>query len=98
MTKQTVKYFALSLVSIGLALSPTLSLAQAGFAPKLPGKRAASPATHAASRQAKTPGSPSYTYTLLNYPGTLSTSAICINKGATTSKTEMSEATAPPPN
>jgi len=89
MTKQTVTYFALSLVSIGLALSPTLSLAQVRLAAKLPGKHTSSSATHAASRQAQTPGSPSYNYTLLSFPGTLSTAGMCINKGATTSKTEI---------
>jgi hypothetical protein len=46
-------------------------------------------AAQAASHQAKTPGAPSYTYTLLNYPGTLSTVAEGINLGATTSKTEI---------
>jgi hypothetical protein len=89
MTKQTVKHFALSLVVLGVVLTPPLSLAQARFAPKLPGKHAASSSAQAASRQAKTPDSPTYNYTLLSFPGTLYTYATGINLGATTSKIEI---------
>jgi hypothetical protein len=89
MTEKTLKHFALSLAVLAVALIPSPSLAQVGLVSKLPGKRAASSRAHGARNQAQTPNSPSYTYTLLNYPGTLSTSAICINKGATTSKTEI---------
>jgi uncharacterized membrane protein len=64
-------------------------LSQVRFASKLPGKRTASSAAQAAAHQMLTPGSPSYNYTLLSYPGQLTTAAICINKGATTSKTEI---------
>src|SRR5580704_767336 len=87
MTKQTAKYPALSLAVLGVALIPALSIAQARLGPKFPGKGAESSAMQAASRQAQTPGSPTYNYTLLSYPGQLTTAAICINKGATTSKT-----------
>jgi hypothetical protein len=64
-------------------------LAQAGLASKFPARRPASAAAQAASHQTKTPGAPSYTYTLLSFPGTLSTNANGINKGATSSKIEI---------
>ncbi len=86
MTKQTFKNAVLSACLLGLALSTSISLAQVGLASKLSGKRAPSAATQAASHQAKMPGSPSYTYTLLSFPGTLITEANGINLGATTSK------------
>jgi probable HAF family extracellular repeat protein len=89
MTKQTLKNFALALGLLGLALIPSTSLAQVGLASKLPGKNPATAAAQTVSRQAKTPGSPSYTYTLLSFPGTLNTGANGINKGATTSKIEI---------
>jgi len=89
MTKQILKNFALALSLSGLALIPTTSAAQAGLASRLPGKNPASAAAQAASHQAKTPGAPSYTYTLLSFPGSLSTIAIGINPGATTAKTEI---------
>ena len=73
MTKQTLKNFALALGLLGLALIPSTSLAQVGLASKLPGKNPATAAAQTVSHQAKTPGSPSYTYTLLSFPGTLNT-------------------------
>lgn len=87
MTKQTSKNFALSLVVLGVSLIPSQSVAQLRLASKLPGKHPASSTAQSARSQTQTPGSPSYTYTLLSYPGQLTTVAICINKGATTSKT-----------
>ncbi len=89
MSNQTVKYLALSLAVLALALTPALSVAQARLGSKLPGKHAASSAAQAAVHQTQTPGAPTYNYTLLSYPGQLTTLAICINKGATTSKTEI---------
>jgi len=89
MTKQTLNNFALALGLLGPALIPSTSLAQAGLASKLPGKRPASAAAQTASHQAKTPGSPSYTFTLLSFPGTLDTAATGLNPGATTSKIEV---------
>ncbi|MGA7080765.1 MAG: hypothetical protein WBQ43_01960 [Terriglobales bacterium] len=89
MTTQTLKDFALSMAVLGVALIPSLSPAQVGLAPKLPGSRAASSTAHAASRKAETPGSPTYTYTLLSHPGTLATYAYGMNKGATSSKVEI---------
>jgi uncharacterized membrane protein len=89
MTKQILKNFALALLLSGLALIPSISLAQADPASKLPGKRPASAASQTASHQTKMPDSPSYTYTLLSFPGTLSTVAIGINPGAITSKTAI---------
>lgn len=90
MTKQTLKNFALALGLLGLALIPSTSLAQGGLASKkIRAKRLPSTAAQTASHQTQTPGAPSYTYTLLSFPGTLSTTAISINPGATTSKTEI---------
>jgi len=42
-----------------------------------------------AKDQAQTPDAPSYTYTLLSFPGTFSTLATGINPGAITAKTEI---------
>jgi probable HAF family extracellular repeat protein len=89
MTKQTLKNFALALGLSALALIPSTSLAQVGLAPKLPGKHPASAAARAAGHQTKTPGAPSYTYTLLSFPGTFYTYVNGINPGATSSKTEI---------
>ena len=89
MTKQTLKNFAVALSLLGLALIPSTVSAQAGLASKLPGKNPKTAAPQAASHQTKAPGSPSYTYTLLSFPGTLYTAAYEINLGATTSKTEI---------
>jgi len=89
MKKQTLKNFVLALGLLGLALIPSTSLAQVRVASKLPAKRPASAAAQAASHQTDTPGSPSYTYTLLSFPGSLYTFAEGINLGATTSKIEI---------
>jgi probable HAF family extracellular repeat protein len=89
MTKQTLKNFALALGLSGLALLPSTSVAQIALASKLPAKNPASAAAQAASHQTKTPGSPSYTYTLLSFPGSLDTFAEGINLGANTSKAEI---------
>jgi len=89
MRKQTLKNFALALVLLGLASIPSTSAAQFAPASKLPGKNAASAAARAESRRRQTPGTPSYTYTLLSYPGTFYTVAVGINPGATTSKKKI---------
>ena len=89
MTKQIVVHSVLSASLLGLALIPSTSLAQVGLASKLPGKNPATAAAQAASHRAQTPGSPSYTYTLLSFPGDLYTYAVGINKGANTSKIEI---------
>jgi uncharacterized membrane protein len=89
MTKQILKHFVLSLALLGLALSTSPSMAQVGLASKRPGVRASLSPAQAASHQAQTPGSPSYTYTLLSFPRVLSTYANGINKGATTTKIEI---------
>jgi probable HAF family extracellular repeat protein len=89
MAKQTLTNFALALGLLELALIPSTSWAQVGLPSKLPGKHPASAAAQSASHQAKTPGSPSYTYTLLSFPGSLDTVAEGINLGATTSKMEI---------
>jgi len=87
MTRQIFRNLALSLTLLGVAFSASLSSAQGGLAAKLPGAREASPRSPAASHQKQTPGSPSYTYTLLSFPATLSTLVTGINPGATTAKT-----------
>ncbi len=89
MTKQSLRNFAIALGLLGLALIPSTSVAQVGPASKLPGKNPATAAAQAASHKTKKPGSPSYSYTLLSFPGTLSTNANGINKGATSSKIEI---------
>lgn len=89
MTKQTLKNAVLSAGLLALALSASTSLAQVGTASKIPGKRPPSAAAQAASHQAKTPGAPSYSYTVLSYPGSLSTALSGINHGATPSKNEI---------
>ena len=95
MTKQTLRIFALALSLLRLALIPSISLAQAGLASKFPARRPAT-AAQKASHEAKAPGSPSYAYTLLGFPGALLTSACSINLGATTSKTEIVGGYGPP--
>ena len=89
MTKQTLKNFSLALGLLGLALISSTSWAQVGLASKFPAKRPLSATARAASHQTKTPGAPSYTYTLLSFPGSLDTFAEGINLGATTSKMEI---------
>jgi hypothetical protein len=87
--KQTLKYIAVSSALLGLLLSVPLAGAQIRGVKGLPGKRAGSSASQAPAQPSITTSSPSYTYTLLSYPGQLYTFALCINKGATTSKTEI---------
>jgi hypothetical protein len=90
MTKQTLKYFALPLVSMGLTLSPSISLAQGMFAARPHTRNAFSPSS-AASRtiQAAQPAGSSYTYTLFDFPATFYTFGIGMNVGATTPKIEI---------
>lgn len=83
-----MKRFALLLGFWGLALNTSTSLAQVGPLSKLAARHSA-PAMQARRNQAQTPGSTPYTYTLLNYPGTLFTYAGGINKGVTTTKMEI---------
>ena len=85
MTKQILRNFALALGLLGTVLIPSTVSARAGLATKRP----ATAGAQAASHQAKTPGSPSYTYTLLSFPGSLDTFAVGINLGATTSRIEI---------
>lgn len=89
MTKLTLKNAVLSAGLLGLALSTSTGFPQFGIAAKLPGKRPPSAAAQAASHQAITPGSPSYNYTLLSFPGTLITYVNGINLGATASKIDI---------
>jgi hypothetical protein len=89
MKANTKKHFVLFSLSIGLLLNASLSGAQVGARGKLPVGRAASPAGQVEKHQAMTPSSPSYNFTLVNYPGSLDTFVETINKGATTSKVEV---------
>jgi hypothetical protein len=89
MPKQTLKTFALALGLMGLALISSTSRAQVGLDPKVLGKHLPTAAAQAASRPARTPGAPTYTYTLLSFPGSLDTFAEGINLGAATSKMEI---------
>jgi hypothetical protein len=93
MTKQTFRNFVPRLSLFVLALMPPTSMAQVGLAPKLLRKNPSTAAAQAANRQTKTPGAPSYTYTLLSFPGSLDTAVEGINLGATTSKMEIVGAT-----
>jgi hypothetical protein len=89
MTRQSLKNLAPALTLFALAFVPSTSLAQVGLASKPPGKNPATTAAQATSRGAKTSGAPSYTYTLLSFPGTFFTAVNAINLGVTTSKTEL---------
>jgi hypothetical protein len=89
MTQQSLKNFAPALALFALAFVPSASLAQVGLAAKTPSKNPVTTTAQATSRGTKTPGSPSYIYTLFSFPGTFFTAANAINLGATTSKTEV---------
>lgn len=89
MTILTLKNPVLCTGLFGLALSASTGLAQVNLASKFPAKRTASGRPQAASRPAKTPGAPSYTYTVVSFPGSLSTYALDINRGAASSKIEI---------
>jgi hypothetical protein len=89
MKKQITAIAMLCLAAVGMVMIPFSCLAQTGSAAKLAGIRAASPRTPDASHQTKTPGSPSYTYTVINFPGSLFTYAVGMNLGAASSKTEI---------
>jgi hypothetical protein len=89
MKKQTLKHFVVSSALLGLMLTASAAGAQVKGLKKLPGNGAASSAGQAPARPSLTPGSPSYTFTLLDYPGEFATGILGINPGATTSKVEM---------
>jgi uncharacterized membrane protein len=89
MTKQTFRNFALAMGLLALALIPSTSWAQVGLASKLPGKNPTTTAAQVVSHQTMAQGAPSYTFTLLSFPGSLDTVAEGINLGATTSKMEI---------
>jgi hypothetical protein len=86
MKKQTLKHLAVSSALLGLMLTASVAGAQVRGIKMLPGKRVGASASQASARPSITPGSPTYAFTLLNYPGQLYTFANGINKGATTSK------------
>ena len=85
--KQQILAFAMCSAVVVVVSIPFSSLAQTrSSASTFPGARVASSQTPTANHQTKTLGTPSYTYTLLSFPGTLATYAYGINSGATTSK------------
>jgi hypothetical protein len=81
-TKQTLKNAACSLGLLGATLISSSSLAQV-FGPgnKFPVGRVRPPAAHVATK-AETVAAPTYTYTLVSYPGTLNTLGVGISPGA----------------
>ena len=78
MKRQTLRHF----VVMGVLLGPLLGASLSGAQSKIPLRPMSQ---HPASLTSQ----PTYTFTLLNYPGTLSTLATGINPGATTSKMEI---------
>jgi probable HAF family extracellular repeat protein len=90
-----MKNIAINCVAIISSLLATLLVASAGHAQvmyKSPLRHQASSSRQLANHKASQvhgSGSPSYSYTLLNYPGTLSTLAEGINLGATSAKVEV---------
>src|SRR5580658_602465 len=90
MARQTVKYLALSLAGLALALSASPGLAQGRLAAR-PHKRSAFSPSSSASKtiQSAQPDGSSYTYTLFDFPGTFYTFGVALNVGATTPKIEI---------
>jgi len=92
MKKHNAKPISTVAALLAMLLSASLSWAQIGPVGKLPGRRGASSPAQMASRQAgqaKTPGSPSYTYGYLDFPLAPDTAAYGINPGATSSEMEL---------
>jgi uncharacterized membrane protein len=89
MTSQLWKHIAVSSALLGLMLTASLAGAQIRAVKGLPGKRAGSSASQAPVQPSITAGTPSYTFTLLSYPGQLYSAPNGINPGATTSKVEL---------
>jgi probable HAF family extracellular repeat protein len=86
MTRQTPKNITLLLTLLGLVLSASGTRAQVERLAKGPGSHTAPRAAAQPPGQTKTPGSPSYRFTLLNYPGAPFTFAEGINPAAKSSK------------
>jgi hypothetical protein len=91
MTKQTSTHFALSLVVLGLMLSTFPCLAQSKLAAGRRMNHPPLPASQGTMQPNETvpPGSPTYTFTVLAFPGTFFTSVAAINSGAASSKIEI---------
>jgi probable HAF family extracellular repeat protein len=81
MTKQTLKRFALSLACLGLLRSASLSLAQAKLGGPREGHHQPSQAPQLSSHHPHTPppGSPSYTFSLFDFPQAPNTAGFTIN-------------------
>lgn len=89
MRRMTMKHFAISSALVGLMLTAAVAGAQVGVVKRLPGKRAGSSASQALSRPVHNAGMAVLQLHATQLSGQLSTVAICINKGACTSKTEI---------
>jgi len=88
MTKQTLKYFALSLACLGMLLSASLSMAQHQSALRLPSRHTLSSPSPATIQRAQPSGS-SYTYSLFDFPGTFYTYGVALNVGASSPRLEI---------
>jgi hypothetical protein len=91
MTQQTSTHFALSLAVLGLMLSTFPCQAQSKLAAGRRMNHPPVPASQGTMQPNETvpPGSPTYTFTVLAFPGTFFTSVAAINSGAASSKIEI---------
>jgi probable HAF family extracellular repeat protein len=91
MKRQTSTHFALSLAILGLMLSTSLCQAQHKLAATWRVNHQPLPASQKTTQANETvpAGSPTYTFTVLAFPGTFSTSVAAINSGAASSKIEI---------
>jgi hypothetical protein len=89
MTKQTARNFALWLACISPLLFTAASEAQNKSGRGLGVHPQSSPAAAAATRPPNAPGSPSYTFVVLDYPGTFQTVGSALNLGAAESQVEV---------
>jgi hypothetical protein len=89
MKKEILKHLAVSSALLGFLLSASLSGAQTGAIPTLPSRRTGMSGAQAVNKATKAQASPSYTYTLLSIPGTLTTYLSGINLGVTNPKIEI---------
>jgi hypothetical protein len=94
MKNHVLRNSGIALGLLGTALLVSSSFAQ-GLMPavRVPGARMAPPKTQASTRMS---ASPTYTYTLLSYPGSLDTQGVGINPGALDSDVDGQSGTARP--
>jgi len=91
MTRQTSTHFALSLAVLGMMLSTSPCQAQGKLAALRRVNHQSVPASQGITRASETvpAGSPTYTFTVLAFPGTFFTTVDAINSGAASSKIEL---------